>query len=216
MKKSVSLLGFALMLIAMLAFNSDASAQRRYKHLKRVKTPEGFVEITKTQKPVHVKPQTPQPAEAATVTETAQEQATPAPAPVDETAVASAEPKKTTLVRETKKVKLKSLFREKELAQTATSLVYSNDALAKSGLGKMLAPDKVGALEPGMLLIILGSVMAGIAITMWVVGTVVFFGTGGNAALYILFIVLGVFLWFGGLAMIAVGIVKLIRSRRGR
>jgi hypothetical protein len=67
-----------------------------------------------------------------------------------------------------------------------------------------------------MLFIIIGSVMAGLAIIMWIVGTVVFLGTGFNAWIYILFIVLGVLLWFGGLAMIAVGIVKLIRHNRGR
>lgn len=220
MKKSVSLLSVVILAFMMTFLANDASAQRRYKHLKRVRTPEGFVQKTKKEKPAQNEVRFENKAEQTPVTsEIIKEEnevavsETPA---ADQTAVATSENKKAKFKTAIKQVKVKDLFTEEKLAETASTLVYSSSALSKSGLGKMLSPEKTSEMKPGMLFIIIGSVMAGLAIIMWIVGTVVFLGAGYNAWIYILFIVLGVLLWFGGLAMIAVGIVKLIRHNRGR
>jgi len=216
MKKNVTFMGFTLMVLSILFVMDNASAQRRYKHLKRVKTEEGFtVSPTKNEQKLN------QPIEIPTVTGEIMHEKTVATEAdiIQETAVASVEKKDkaSAAIKEIKKIKVKDLFKEDKLAETAASMVYSNKALANSKLGKMLSPEKTGEMKPGVLFIIIGSIMAGLALIFWIVGTVVFLGTSGYSfPLYVVFIVLGVLLWFGGLAMIAVGIVKLIKYNRGR
>lgn len=210
-------MGLAMMVLSVLFVVDNASAQRRYKHLKRAKTEEGFAETpVKTKQKVRQQPQ-----ETPTVTDEIMNEETAVTETdiIQETAVVSIEKKDkaSATIKEIKKIKVKDLFQEDKLAETAASMVYSNKALANSKLGKMLSPEKTSEMKPGMLFIIIGSIMAGIALTFWIVGTIVFLGTSGyNFALYVVFIVLGVLLWFGGLAMIAVGIVKLIKYNRGR
>jgi hypothetical protein len=217
MRKNVTLMGLTLMILSLLFIVDNASAQRRYKHLKRVKTEEGFTETSVKNKQKVKHPSI----ENQTVThEIMTEEAIASEAEIiNETAVASIEKKDKAyaITKEIKKIKIKDLFKEDKLAVTAASMLYSNKALANSKLGRMLAPEKTNEMKPGVLFIIIGSVMAGVALIFWIVGTIVFLGSSGyNFPIYVVFIVLGVLLWFGGLAMIAVGIVKLIKYNRGR
>lgn len=216
MKKRLTLYSVFLVMFSVFFVMQDASAQKRYKHLKKAKTEEGILVKTKTEKK-SVKEAEPKELDSSPVTQQwVEEKAEVEKTENDVTAVASSENKKASFVKQVKQVKVKNLFNEKELAETASSLVFSSKAISDSKFGKMLSPEKSAELQPGMLFIIIGSVLMGVAIILWVVGTVVFLSSGYNAWIYILFIVLGVLSWFAGLALLAVGIVKLIKHKRGR
>jgi hypothetical protein len=154
MKKSVSLLSVVILAFMMTFLANDASAQRRYKHLKRVKTPEGFVQKTKKEKPASNKvafenkaEQTPVTSEIMTEKNDIAVSETPA---ADQTALATTENKKGKFKTAVKQVKVKDLFTEEKLAETASTLVYSSSALSKSGLGKMLSPEKNERIKTGL------------------------------------------------------------------
>lgn len=216
MKKRLTLYSVFLVMFSVFFVIQDASAQKRYKHLKKAKTEEGILVKNKTEKKtvkeaepgeLHLSPLTQQ-----WVEETVQSEKTEN----DIDAVASNENQKASFAKPVRKVKVKNLFNEKEFVETASSLVFSSKAISDSKFGKMLSPGKTAEMKPGMSFIITGSVLLGVAIILWVVGTVVFLGTGYNAWIYILFIVLGVLSWFAGLALLAVGIVMLIKHKHGR
>jgi len=217
MRKNVTWMGLTLMILSILFVMDDASAQRRYKHLKRVKTEEGFAQIPpKAKRKLKQEP----PAPPTVTGEIINEEITIVEADIIHgDAVASVEKKDKAYatIKEVKKIRAKDLFKEDKLAETAASMVYSNKALAGSKLGKMLSPEKTSEMKPGVLFIIIGSVMVGVAIILWILGTAIFLGSAGyNFAIYVVFVVLGVLLWFGGLAMIGVGIYKLVKYNRGK
>lgn len=221
MKNKIYSLGIMLSIALLILGTQDSVAQRRYKNRKLARTEEGIVVLPKKERKAKMESPTVKEAVEQKTETVEMDLVEETPTENERTDEINAEVKtekndKTSFVKTAKTIKVKDLYKEDKLAVIASSLVSSSKPLSKSKLATMLSPEKTSEMKPGMLFIIIGSVMAGVAITLWIIGSVIFLTSYYNYLLYVLFVVLGVLLWFGGLAMIAVGIVKLIRYNRGK
>lgn len=214
MRKSLSLL--FLWAIALLAPSEALQAQKRYKHLRHARTPEGKVRFspqTSAPKTLEIMPLTSTP----NVTEVAFEmEQIPESAPEpSEMFTASADPQMESLpvVKEYPGVqRAKRILRKTE--HTLRSLPFADKALAEVNFSA-LDPQKPQV--DGKKFIIIGCIILGVAALLGILGIVlsVVVVLSGGFPWPLIFNYIGLLLFFGGAAFLVVGIIFRVREKRG-
>lgn len=215
MKKSIFYLFLSGLILFFASLTSDAQAQRRYRHIKKARTVEGFVQKVDPSEKKNAEKEimnplmeTPSVERFVTSSEPVVADAEKAPVLLE---MASAD---NTLAITPRKVNnRKKSIREKQSPASTNRLLYSEKAMSTVGLNKMVSPEKAQG-KPGLAFIIMGSVFLGLGFIFMII-SIVLLGIGSFLG-FIGLLVLSIILLSLGTSFLPIGIVKLIKFKRGR
>lgn len=215
MKQSIFYLFLSSLSLTFAFLTSDAQAQRRYRHIKKARTEEGFVqkadpsEKKNTEKEI-MNPlmETPSVERFVTSPEPVVADAEKAPASLE---MASADNAPTIAPR--KVGNREKSIREKHSPASTNRLLYSEKAMSTVGLNKMASPEKAQG-KPGLAFIIMGSVFLGLGFIFMII-SIVLLGFGSFLG-FLGLLILSIILLSLGISFLPIGIVKLIKFKRGR
>jgi predicted phage tail protein len=215
MKQPIFYLFLSSLTLIFAFLTSDVQAQRRYRHIKKARTVEGFVqkvdpsEKKNTEKEIkNPLIETPSVERFVTSSELVVADAEKTPASLE---IASAD--NTLTITPRKVSNRKKSIREKQSPVSTDRLHYSEKAMSTVGLNKMASPDKVQG-KPGLAFIIMGSVFLGVGFIFMIV-SIVLLGLGSILG-FIGLLILSIILLSLGTSFLPIGIVKLIKFKRGR
>lgn len=198
---------------------NSAEAQKRYKHLKHARTPEGKSVVLKAQP---LKVETAPVAELPDfrpVTEEAFAINEPEPIPVasePELTASIAEPAPVPVANETRtvlKLRTKAHRAFSQAEKTLSTLPFAKDIVKNSGL-EQLNPQKQQV--NGLNFIIIGCIILGVALIFGIVGLAlsIALALSGTFPWTLIFNYIGLLLFFAGAALLTVGIIFRIKEKR--
>ncbi len=204
----LSLLGTILFMVFILG---EAQAQRRYKHLKKGRTEEGFVVKPKSHEKPDVTEIKSSPAEPVTVSAERENEVNPASPSEELTETASVENKISAPAK--KQSAVKALFKSETTIETANRLFFSNKAMASVGLDRMLSPERTKG-NPGLAFLIMGAVFLGVGLTLFITSFFLLFID--DILGFVALLLVGLALMIVGAVFLPIGIVKFVKYKRGR
>jgi hypothetical protein len=209
---NLCVLSFILLLAST---SSDALAQRRYRHVKKARTEEGFVRKTKAAEKKNTENEPVIPIGETYTAEPLVKSPEPLNTEVKETffslETASADNALTATPGKSTK-RIKSIVEKSDIGRTERQL-FSNEALRNSGLNKMEHPENTQA-RPGLAFIIMGAVFLGVGF-IFLISSIVLLGLGSVLG-FIALLILSIMLLGLGASFLPIGIVKLIKYKRGK
>lgn len=215
MKQFIFYLFLSSLTLIFTFITSDLQAQRRYRHIKKARTEEGFVQkVDPSEKKNAEKKitnplmETPSVERFVTSSEPVVAEAEKAPVSLE---MASAD--NTLTITPRKVSNRKKSIQGKQSPVSTDRLHYSEKAMSTVGLNKMASPDKVQG-KPGLAFIIIGSVFLGLGFIFMII-SIVLLGIGSFLG-FIGLLVLSIILLSLGTSFLPIGIVKLIKFKRGR
>lgn len=212
MKTYTSILSIFGTLLLIIFLTGEARAQRRYKHIKKARTEEGFLTPSKSSEKSKTKEISPIGNE--TVTRTADlEQAVTAEIPFEKSEeVASAE-KNIQIPVKKRPSSVKALFKNETTIETANRLFFSNQAMASVGLDKALSPERTKG-NPGLAFLIMGAVFLGVGLTLFISSFFLLFID--DILGFVALLLIGLALMIVGAVFLPIGIVKFVKYKRGK
>jgi hypothetical protein len=203
------------LILLFASVTSDAQAQRRYRHIKKVRTEEGFVQNVKSSEKKNAEKEIMNPLIESSSVEPFFASAEPVIAEAEKAQasfeMASAD---NTLTIAPRKVnKLKKVTREKQSPASTERMLYTEKALGNSGLDKMERPENTQG-KPGLAFIIIGSVFLVLGFVFMIV-SIVLLGFGSFLG-FLGLLILSIILLSLGISFLPIGIVKLIRYKRSK
>lgn len=211
------LLSLTITLLISLAFISDASAQRRYKHVKRVRTPEGIsLKPQKTNRsPVNTVPEITLPENKLSIENPEQKMepeisgtewtSNPGTAKIAETPIYDSKPKQ---------MKRQTISRKTILSQNASKALFKANTVYFFQQAGTDADQKSNGSKTGLVLTIVGAVLLVIGILLFVL----IFNLGALALLLLIFVILlglvAALIIIAGLVLLIIGAVKLAASKK--